>query len=454
MKRRLLLFAVPLALGIAAFAALKITAPAPERVARQERVHDLRVVAAPSLDVVPRTLGFGEVEPESTWRAVARVEGRVVSLAENLESGIRVEEGEVLVRLDRTPYELAIAKTTADISKTQAELAELAVRETNDEAALEIESESLELAEAELERLATLLESGTVSQSQADEARRVVLTQRQSVQTKTSNLALYPAQRATLEASLAALEATQRQNELELSYTDILAPFEGVLAEVEVEVGQFVGRGEAIFELYGADRAVIDAEMLYADSRKVLGPEAVRILSEAVLADRDPSDEILGLFETIVRMPGVGLEAEWESQAVGMREAVDSATRAFLLRVAVEDPLDQAIPGVRPPLLKGTFCTVELRGEVRTQRLVLPRASVEGGHVHVVDAENRLRRRPVEVEFEQGGFVVLTSGVEPGEIVVVSDVGTALEGALVNATQDDAILADLALQAAGTEPLR
>ena len=89
-----------------------------------------------------------------------------------------------------------------------------------------------------------------------------------------------------------------------------------------------------------------------------------------------------------------------------------------------------------------------LSGHHQPERLVLPRSALHAGKVYLVDAQNRLRIRPVEVLFNQGSLSVIKQGLEGGELVVVSDLIPAIDGMLLQTTLD-ASLQDEISQAAG-----
>ncbi len=445
---------IPVAAGVGIFAALRLTRPTPATLDREERTRVLRVVRAAPVDVVPRAIGYGTAKPGRTWRAVARVEGRVISVSKRLRPGARISAGEDLIRLDPTSYELAIVRIEADTARTEAELAELAVGLANDLAAIAIEKESLELAETGLERLEQLHEQGNVSQSEVDSSKREVLAQRQSVQKLRNSLSLTPAQRKTKETTLAAQRASLKDAQLDLEHTALKAPYAGRLADLSLEVGQYVSRGEFLFELYGGDRLVIDSQLLYSQGKKLVSPESAARLREIQESGDLSGEAVAGLLEVLVRTRSGELSAEWKGRLVGTREIIDAATRALSIRVAVDDPYGQTIPGVRPELLKGTFCEVEFRGRTLPGQIVLPRSAVREGVAYVLDSARRLRRRPVSVRFRQGDAVILDEGIQSGELVVVSDLGPAIEGSLVEPVVDEGLLEMLSAQAAGQGALR
>lgn len=122
--------------------------------------------------------------------------------------------------------------------------------------------------------------------------------------------------------------------------------------------------------------------------------------------------------------------------------------------VAVDQPYRQAQVGRRPPLIKNMYVEVELRGTPRPGAVVIPRAALRGNQVYVVGPENRLEFRAVEESFTQASFVVLRSGLEPGERVVVSDLPFAAEGMLLRPEPDPVVSASLVAEATGVAPIR
>jgi hypothetical protein len=95
---------------------------------------------------------------------------------------------------------------------------------------------------------------------------------------------------------------------------------------------------------------------------------------------------------------------------------------------------------VRPPLVKGLFVEVDLRGAPRPDSLVIPRQALHDGHVYVLGADDRLEVRPVELAQLQPEYAVIESGLEPGERVLVSDLFPAVAGMALAGQPDEGVL--------------
>jgi multidrug efflux pump subunit AcrA (membrane-fusion protein) len=78
------------------------------------------------------------------------------------------------------------------------------------------------------------------------------------------------------------------------------------------------------------------------------------------------------------------------------------------------------------------FVEVELSGPPIPDSIAVPRAAIRAGRVFLIGEQNRLEIRPVTVEFRQGEEAVLSSGLNGGERLVVTDLIPAIEGMLLD----------------------
>ncbi|MCP4277901.1 MAG: biotin/lipoyl-binding protein, partial [Gammaproteobacteria bacterium] len=120
---------LPILIGVAAFIFLKKNQREPVQAPVTEKAKLVRVIPAPQLAAIPQAVGYGTVQPVVTWDGVSQVRGRVVEKHPQLRKGAIIQSGELLLRIDPTDYQLAIAQTEADIAATQAQIDELKVKE-------------------------------------------------------------------------------------------------------------------------------------------------------------------------------------------------------------------------------------------------------------------------------------------------------------------------------------
>ena len=448
---RLLLFVVPVALGLAAVGYAVMNREGPQRLPPEERLTPVRVVPAPAVDMVPRALGYGSVTPGRIWEAVGEVSGTVIYRHPELEKGAVLRAGTELLRIDPTDYRLAVAQIEASIRSTEAQLAVLGVRASNTRRSLSIEARSIDLARKELERKQRLVQQGTISQAAVDQEERAVLVGEQAVQTLRNSMNLLPAERTVLEATRDQLMAQLETARRNLARTTIVAPFNCRIAEVNVEKAQFAVQGKVLVVADSLDVAEVTAQVPIGNLLTLLPPDLDLPLEPGAPMSR--LREVAGL-EAIVRLRTGRGDNEWAARFDRMSDTVDRRTRTVGVIVAVDDPYRQAVPGQRPPLVKNMYVEVEVRGRPRPGAVVIPRSALYGREVRIAGPDDRLRVREVEVDFVQTNFVVVASGLEAGERVVVTDLPFAADGMRLAPVEDQEALTALVAEAVGDTPVQ
>lgn len=454
---RRLLILPPLALGVALVAWQIGGRQAPEVLPEREMVRPARVVTVEAVDFTPRALAYGTVAPATVTNAVAEVSGRILYRHPELESGNVLPAGTVIFRIDPATYALAVSRLEAQVASAQADLAELEVREANARGSLAIEQRAAALAEEDLQRQRTLLARGTASQASVDAAEQQALTTRQRVQDLENTLALIPVQRQALDAGLAVDRAQLEEARLDLERTELTLPMDARIAEVNAEESQFVSVGETLAVADGIDRAEVTAQIAPDQFYPLMAGLDIDVSEMTVEEMGDLRDRIEMTAE--VRLAIADFVARWPGRVNRIRETVDPQTRTIGVVVTVDQPLRNAIPGVRPPLTKNMYVEVALAGMTLPGRIVVPRVAVhlaaDGQEtLYLVGEDGRLTIRPVEVAFVEGNLALVADGLEPGARVVVSDLIPAIEGMLIDAVEDEALAAELHEAAAGEGPIR
>ncbi|MDP6175934.1 MAG: hypothetical protein QGF09_17370, partial [Rhodospirillales bacterium] len=229
-----LLILPPILIGLAIIVWAKSNRQAPVQKPPSEIARKVRVIKVPSVTVVPRALGYGNVRPGMVWEAVNQVAGTVVHIHPQLKKGAILPKGAELLRIDPADYQLALARIGADIRALEAERSELGVRAAKFRASLKIERRSLTLNERDLARKRDLAAKKAVSQAAVDGEERNLLARRQSIQGMQNTLNRLPSSRQALGARIAALRARLKTAERDLARTTIRLPFDGRIAKVNV----------------------------------------------------------------------------------------------------------------------------------------------------------------------------------------------------------------------------
>lgn len=432
---RRLAFIPPVALGAALLWWATANRPPPAMVVAEERRIPVAYVVATPRSFAPEVSGFGEVAPARVWTAVSQVAGRIAHVHDDFVRGGFVGAGETLVEIARDDYELAVARAEADIRSAEARVEELRLSRATTEASLAIEKQALALAERDLERARRLSETGAVSGAVAEDSEREVLAQRLKVQSYDNTLALLPAQLEAAEQSVAVARATKASAELDLARTVVTAPFDGRVASADVEISQFVGVGASMGVLDGAAAAEIEVQM---------PPRLMAALARLAFGDAPGGGPgtigrlLSARVAFAVEEPGTPAPT-WPAAVARISDAVDPETRSIGVIVRVDDPYGGAVPGAKPPLIKGMFVKVTLTGPPVEAAILIPRRAIRDGAVMLAAPDDRLVFAPVEPVFGADDVAVLAPGALPeGARVIVSEPSPAIEGLLLAPTRDAA----------------
>lgn len=431
MNRRVLWLIPALALGLGIAAWLMVTGPETARLESEETAVPVEFVIAEARDLSPTAVGYGFSRPARTWSAVAAVRGTVIETHPDYSDGRFIPASELVLRIDPGEYKLSLAEARADLATLQSELEQLSAEAVNLEAVLRIERERLTLAEQDLGRIRQLVAQGAAPQTRLDEQERSVLTFRRTVQEIENSLALIPVQQERLQAQVARAETRIARAQRDLDQTEIVAPFDMRVAERQVEAFQFVNAGQMLLTGEGTARAEIVAQIPVEPFRRVvaavLGETGLAPLSQMQMAHT-------AAVGAEVRL--VGSDTTWPARIEQVQTGLDARTRTVQVVVSVADPYDFGEDGM--PLVKNMYLQVMLSGPAGVPVVMLPDAAVHDGRVLIMDADDRLELREVEVAYRQEGHAVLHGGVTPGERVVLDDLVPAIAGTLLRVADGDA----------------
>ena len=445
-KRKLLIIPA-IVVGVAIFVGLVKNRAQPEKIPPKEQARAVRVIEVPSIDVIPAIRGTGSVRPSQVWNGVAQVSGKIIHMHPQLKKGAVIQEGEVVLKIDPSDYELAMQRAKTNIQAGEAQLAESKVKENNAKSSLKIEEKALRITQEELQRKRTLVSQGTVTRSELEKEERNVLAQQQSVQSLKNTINLLPVERQRLQADIQRLKAQLQEAELALERTSVAMPFTGRIAESNVEIKQFVRQGDRLIIADGISKAEVEVDLpmdrlsALIRSDKVINVEDVRTIGIG---------EVLGLSARVI-LQRSNITNSWEGKIVRTSDTMDPRTRTLGFIVEVDNPYQGVQPGVKPPLVKGMFVEVEIRGSPLANKLVIPRSALQGDHVYIADAYNRLERRAVQTKPGGANFVIVESGLQTGERVVISDLSPAITGMLLEPVADNETLSSLIKSAAASD---
>ena len=329
-------------------------------------------------DVPVYVEAIGETRGNMEIEIRARVEGFIESV--DFAEGQPVRRGQRLYTIDPKPLEASVARAKAELAGAEADLAR---------------------AQQDVARYEPLVAKNAISREDYETA-----------------VAVERAQRSAVDAAKASLESAQ----IDLGYTKVLAPADGLVGKTEVYAGTLVGRGQStlLTRISKVDpihvRFTIPERdyLYYARQREQRQAEGAPDLPlELVLSDG-----------SVHPHPGT---------FVFVDRNVDPQTGTILLEASFANP-----GGIVRP---GQFGRVRAAVEVKHDAILVPQRAVQelqGIHnVAVVGQDGTVEVRMVEVGERIGSLWVVDSGLSPGERVVVEGLQKVRSGVKVEAQMVD-----------------
>jgi RND family efflux transporter MFP subunit len=336
-----------------------------------------------TVPLIPQTCSVavsaqGTVVPSRKVVIKPQVTGQVVWQSQAVIIGGHVRAGDELVRIDPNDYELALAEVQSNFEQARFER--------------EVESGRQVIAKREWVELQADLDMQEVNKS----------------------LVLREPHLRRAEALMEKARNDIKMAELNRSRTVITAPFNAVVTDESVEVGQLLNTGSEICELVGTDEFWIQVTIPFSQLKWV----------------HFPDDGRPGAAAQVILDTGDGEPVTWEGEVVRLLGDLDPLYRMVRLVVSVRDPLRlREASGDKLPLLLGSFVEVRIDAGELENALTIPRAARrEGDRIWVVGEDHRLRILPATVLWPEKDTLIIENNVRPGDQLIVSDLRVALPG--------------------------
>jgi multidrug efflux pump subunit AcrA (membrane-fusion protein) len=403
------------------------TRAALEHVALEMPSRVVEVVYARRIPFRTRVTAYGTVEPAVTLNSMAEVSGEISYLHPNLKAGETISAGTLVVRIDAEDYELSLRQTQEDLKASSSSLRELETERKSTLRSLQLAQKNLEVGEAELGRIREVYEKKLVAKSALDGEEQKAIRLRQQVEDLQGRLNGYDSRRQSIEAKIARAEQEVQNRTTILGRTEIRLPFDARIGTVSVNQNEFVTVGSALFEAIDLKGVEISAQLPIASMRKLVSHRANQ--SQVVrqfIETGGRINESLGLV-AMVRLVSDMPNAIWEARVLRISESIDATRQTLGIVVGVDNPYEKIVVGQRPPLLKGMYTAVDLMAPQRLA-MVIPRKALHEGRVYIADSDGRLEIRAVDIQLSQDDLVVVESGLEVNDRVVITDLTPVIEG--------------------------
>ena len=349
-------------------------------------------------EVVPRAYtrwveAYSTVTPFRKGTVSAQVTGPIVMLAPRTEPGMPVQQGQELARVEDTRYHLTLQKAKANLKKLQA----LLVIERNENerrtAIYRIAKQRLALAQSDYERNLELFAKEIIAKKTLETAENEMELRRSEFEKARSELQSRQAQIQTIEADLTAARVEVDRLQEDLADTVVRAPFDGVIGDRFVEIGDQVAPGQKLF-------TVLEISWVKVVAR--IPSEYIGRIEAGMLAEVTTRAYPTTIFKGTV---------------IHVYPEADPKTRTFAVEVKVNNQ-------VKPMILPGMFARVRLPIITVDQALSVPRDALmedeRGVYLYVVDYSTKTARRRDLVLADLGPEkAVVREGLSIGEMVVL-----------------------------------
>lgn len=381
--RKFLKFILPLILIVASMAVV-IALVAIQKSKSAERKPEIdKAVLVDVIEAEVRSLNFsvesqGTVRPRTETTLVSEVSGKIVSVAPEFVAGGFFRKGEVLLQIDPSDYQTGLKRAEAALASRKARLADETAR-----------------SEQALKDWRNMGREG-----------------------QPSDLGLRKPQLADARANVSAAEADVQKAKRDLERTQITVPYDGLVREKLVDIGQYVVPGTRLGVTFSIDTAEVRLPLTHNDLRYLDLP------SETETRQQNKT------FPRVVLSAERGDETTtWEARIIRTEGVVDETSRVIYAVAQVTDPYGVLGRSTQPELKIGTFVSASIEGLPADDVVVLPRFVLRADNtVLVANADNELEIAPVEVIRAEPRKVYISNGLKSGDRIVVTTLDAPVPG--------------------------
>jgi len=405
-KKKILLPVVILAVALGGFAAMKASRPKQAPVPSTEQVWRVETISVAPAALSPQLTLSGKVESPELTRAAAPGVARVSQVL--VLEGQLVRRGQLLLELDPRDFAPRVAQAQGQVDELMAAIDSERLRHAADLDQLEQERRLLDFAAADVARFERLREENFYSQAAVDQSRQTLARQQISLRSRELAIKDHAARMAQLRSRLDQARANLEQAQLALTRSRVIAPFDGIVADVQVAQGDQVGNGQTLLTLYPLAGLEIRA--------KIPAPHQDEILQQVSQGRR---------LEATARLAGETLRLK----LTRLSGAADSRGLDAFFRLTA--PNDR--------LRVGSLLTLHMSRPAVAGAIAVPYAALYNGRqVYKVEA-GRIQAVQVSVLGELAGerpmLLIRSDGLKRGDQIMATHLPNAMSGLRVEVVQ-------------------
>jgi multidrug resistance efflux pump len=224
-----------------------------------ERVWRVETIEAKSGHYPASIILYGKVEAPDLYNASAPAFGRVEKI--NIKEGQSVSKGQLLAIMDKADFMPGLKMAQAKVASFDAQIKNEELRYRLDQQALKHQKSLLVLGKESLKRTEKVHKQNLASQAEIDESKKRVLQQQLTINTLKLSLEGFDSRLKSLNANKEQAQAEEVKAQLSLQRSDFYAPFDGIIASVDVAVGDQLSTGKNLFSIYPLNALEIRAKI-------------------------------------------------------------------------------------------------------------------------------------------------------------------------------------------------
>lgn len=364
-------------LGITTIAWFYLNTPEPEKIENLVDVPSLTYTNALLTDQAIPIFSRGKVSASDIRHVTSEVPGLIIYKNEKLVRGAHIEQGELLIALDKQPFILDIAQKKSALDQAKLHLSE--------------------------------------TQAKARIAKR-------SAGRKSSEYARHVPQLQFAQSQVDAANAALNYASAQLDKAEVKAPISGKIIESHINQGEYLQSLSPIAKIYGTQK--VEVRLPLNDHQiDILG------LKNKSLVDHSITVNVHSFHDSNTIWQGIISRIEGERDSNQLLYVIASFDNT-----AVEN-------SANAPLLPGSFVEASITGKTINNLLVLPRSLIQSGNqIWIINNENRLERKEINILY-RGKKLVYTKGeLSSDEKIVNTSFHQLISGLLVNPSSEASIL--------------
>jgi multidrug efflux system membrane fusion protein len=322
--------------------------------------------------------GYGTVNPRLQVEIVPQVSGKVVWVNPQFKAGGFIRRGEMILKIDPRDYELAVRQANAAVAEAQV--------------MLDLEKAEAKIAKEEWQQL-------------------------HPGQEPDSPLVFREPQIRQAQARLESANAGLATADLNLDRTQLSLPVDAMIMSERVDLGQYVMIGQSIGAAYGIESMEIEVPLEDKELAWFEIPDNTSSINNAEGSKKGAIARVMANF--------AGEEKCWPGNVVRTTGQVDKTSRLISVVVEVSEPFKDL--DSTPPLLPGMFVEVLIEGNILKNAVAVPRDAIHNNNEVWMVKDDQLYIRPLKIVRADRDFAYADSGLDDGDMIVVSSLDAVIE---------------------------